>query len=323
MKDRIRQRSKEGSISLEAAVILPICILVILFFTQILSAFKLEMNLRAAMDATAREAGLAFATTGLWEEFPQTAVDIITEETKVNLPSALDEWIMELTASQIAAPFVMDRVATYYERDVSYPDLTKNILKNESMSMTVSRSESLIWMDLYYDLEFLGLSVERSIRQPIVLWHPLPNIVDNPANFPEDIWSMDNFSRGSFFQSYFDSNLPQNYPVFSRFESGHATRITSVDITAPSYQALQDLTNHVRKELEQVAAYEDPGTVWKRNPISFTGDDIRSRSLLLVFPTNERDEAVRAVEDLRSYAKSLGVNLKIRRVGFSERYSDP
>lgn len=318
----MRSRTKEGSISIEAALILPICILVIIFFAKLLSAFQLEMNLRAAMDATAKEASLALATAGLWEELPQTAVNFVSNSFELELPSALNEWILELTASELASPFVMNRIYTFHEQDYLYPSLSADLLNDPALRLQRSESDTVLWMDLFYNIQFMGLTVPRQIRQPIILWHALPSIDDEHEGIPEDIWSMDNFSRGEFFQQYYGANLPQKYPVFSRYENGHATSIMSVDITAPTYEQLRNLSSLIRAELDTIAAYDDPGPVWRRNPISFMGSDIRSRSLVLVFPTNDRNEALQVVEELRPYAQSLGVNLKLRRAGLSERYSD-
>lgn len=318
----MENRQKAGSISIEAALILPISILVILFFAKLLSAFQLEMNLRAAMDASAREASLALATASLWEELPQTAVHYLSDSYELDLPSALDEWILELTASEIAAPFVMNRISDFHEKDYRYPSLAADLISEPALRLQRSQSDTVVWMDLFYNIQFMGLTVARQIRQPIVLWHALPSIEEEYVGIPEDVWSMDNFSRGEFFQEYYGANLPQKYPVFSIYENGHATSIMSVDITAPTYESLKNLSSVIRSELDAIASYDDPGAIWRRNPASFMGSDIRSRSLILVFPTNERNEAYRVVEELRPYAQSLGVNLKLKRAGFSERYSD-
>lgn len=315
-----KKRSKEGSISLEAALLLPLCIIVIVLFTQITAALNIEINLRAAMDAASREAGLAMATAGLWEDRPQTVVDFLSAESGIDLPAALDEWILELAFGQAGGNYLMSRVNHYYESDTSYPALSQNILSDASMTLRISDSESLIWMDLDYELQLVGIRLKRQIRQPAVLWHALPKIEEEIDAVPEDIWSSDNFSRGLFFRAYFGSNLPDNYPVFSIFEHGHATLISSIDITAPSYVDEENLIKNIRKDIDRIAAYDDPGALWRNNPVKFTSADIHTRSLLLVIPTNARDGFQDVLNEIRLYAREQNVNIKLRRAGFSKRY---
>lgn len=70
-------------------------------------------------------------------------------------------------------------------------------------------------------------------RATVKAWLFGDEIIDNNE---EDIWSLDNFTRGKKIREIFGANLPFNFPVIARFNSGTATMIKSMDITTKSYQ---------------------------------------------------------------------------------------
>lgn len=312
----------KGSLSLEASILVPLCMIVILSFIRVVYAYNAELNLRAATDAAAREASLALSTAGLWEQFPQTVSNYLSEETEIKLPAAVDQWILELTATNIGREFVLSRVQYFYENEMHYTGLGNNLIRNLDLQIHLAEDASVLWIDVDYSFSVLGQQVQRSLRQPAVLWHSLPTIGETVEDIPNDIWSMDNFGRGMFFQSYYGRNLPTTYPVFSIFEYGQATSILSIDLTAPTYQSTTAIESKIASELESIASYNDPGTYWKNHPNGFLGSDIRSRTLLVIIPTNSPGIQFSALENMRFKAYELVVNLRIVRAGASHRYDD-
>lgn len=168
----------------------------------------------------------------------------------------------------------------------------------------------------------MGKAVPRSIRQAVVLWHSLPSPEENIEGIPAEIWSLDNFSRGTIFQSRFGRNLPHNYPVFSTFEYGRATAIMSMDLTAPTYQNQDAIRANIEEKLYDIANYDDPGSYWSQHRDYFTGEDISTRVLLLIIPANSPAEQIRTVQDMRYLAQEIGINMIVKRAGDSMKYQN-
>lgn len=309
-----------GSISLEGAIVIPICMIVLLVFCQLIYAYNAEMNLRSAAETAAREAGLALATAGLWEDLPQTATTYISTRTNLDLPYVLDEWILELSAAEIGSSFILNRIRDFYEADVRYPAIGRKLISDPALRLSLDSDESILWFDLAYQVKLMGLSFQREIRQPVVLWHALPELREEVANIPSSIWSMDNFSRGMVFQSIFGRNLPYNYPVFSSFEFGRASSIMSIDLTAPSYSDHAAIRRNIESELYAIANYDYPGASWESNKCFFTNDDIHTRVLIVIIPTNSPSELLEVVESTRYLSQEIGINLIVKRAAESLRY---
>lgn len=319
---RAKETYKRGNVSLEAAILLPLCLLVIALFTQIVSAFVAEMNLRQSLEASTREASLALATAGLWQDLPSTAVDYISDEIEIELPSVINEWFLELSASHIAEPYLLSRVDAYYEEQISFPNLSSELIQNQSLQVWTSADEKLLWFDLDYEIHLMGMTLSRQMRESVVLWHPLPSLETEDDGIPHDIWSYDNFMRGTFFQTYFGRNLPTTYPVFASFNHGRATAMMSTDLTAPSYQSDATLYKLVEDELNRIAAYTGPNFMWQNHPSAFHRSEIKIQELLMIIPVNSEQDRLDILEDLRYLANELGVNMKVIKAGTSFRYQD-
>jgi hypothetical protein len=75
---------------------------------------------------------------------------------------------------------------------------------------------------------------------------------DNPFDKTEDIWSLDNFTRGRKIREIFGANLPWGFPGISSFKNGCAILIRSMDITVATYQEPGNIERTVNGYIDYV-----------------------------------------------------------------------
>lgn len=132
----------------------------------------------------------------------------------------------------------------------------------------------------------------------------------------EDIWSLDNFTRGSKLRTIFGGNLPYNFPVISAFDRGKAVIIKSMDLTADSYQDVAKVRKTVDSYIKDLAGYQGQETPWGSKGIVIRKSDIGQRELLLVIPQNQLSGDVeRLLAELPDRAEAAGVVFRLERYG--------
>lgn len=135
----------------------------------------------------------------------------------------------------------------------------------------------------------------------------------------EDIWSLDNFTRGNRLRALFGGNLPSSFPVIARFDSGTATMIKSMDLTARSYQDASVVEEKVVEYIEKLRDFRGQEEPWGKSGIVIKESDIKSKRLLLVVPENEvKPETAAALERCRATASAAGIELVVERYGMKK-----
>ena len=133
----------------------------------------------------------------------------------------------------------------------------------------------------------------------------------------EDVWSLKNFPRGRKIRSIYGANLPFNFPVIAIFESGKATMIKSMDLTAESYKDSKAVTDTLDEYLSALYAFKGQEEPWGSSKTVIRAQDIKQKELLLVIPKNQLDSKTEQIlVDFASKASSLGIKLVIERYGF-------
>jgi hypothetical protein len=125
-----------------------------------------------------------------------------------------------------------------------------------------------------------------------------------------------NFQRGLKIRSLFGANLPNGFPVISKFDSGTATLIKSMDLTAESYQDSGIVRDKLIEYIAKLAAYSGQPEPWGSDGITIRSEDIERKELLLVIPENPvAPEVIRAVEECGAYAALKGLDMKVVKYG--------
>jgi hypothetical protein len=142
---------------------------------------------------------------------------------------------------------------------------------------------------------------------------------DNPSDREEDIWSLDNLTRGKKIREIFGANLPWGFPGISSFKNGCAILIRSMDITAATYQNPENIERTVNGYIDDLAEYNGQVKPWGNEKIVILPEDIHSRKLLLVIPSNPASEAAfNALDNCRAHAAGRGVILELRKYGYKK-----
>ncbi|MCL2163806.1 MAG: hypothetical protein FWH55_05280 [Oscillospiraceae bacterium] len=132
----------------------------------------------------------------------------------------------------------------------------------------------------------------------------------------EDIWSLGNFERGRRIREIFNGNLPYNFPGISSFEGGVATLIKSLDTTAASYQNSQTLSRVINSYIDDVISYKGQTQPWGSEGITINPEEIKSRRLILVIPTNSIDATLSdTIDESVRRAADIGVYLQVEKYG--------
>ena len=137
----------------------------------------------------------------------------------------------------------------------------------------------------------------------------------NPEDV-DDIWSLDNLSRGRKIRAIFGENLPFNYPVIAKFQDGTATMIKSMDLTAESYKTGKNITDTLEGYLSELAAFKGREEPWGSKKILIRQQDIKQKVLLLVIPKNQLNSDTEArLESFKDHALTMGIKPVIERYG--------
>jgi len=135
----------------------------------------------------------------------------------------------------------------------------------------------------------------------------------------EDIWSLDNFSRGRRVREIFKANLPWSFPGISSFYSGKAVLIRSMDLTALSYQTGDTVKEKVCEYIDALLAYRGQEVPWGSEKIIIEKSEIKNRQLILVIPGNQVNKDIHdALNDSRYYAQKKDISLKIEYYGYKQ-----
>jgi hypothetical protein len=179
--------------------------------------------------------------------------------------------------------------------------------------------------------ENIDIIVRYSIRLPVPI-KILPELVivqrasarawtggDEASGIVEDndeLWSLDNFKRGSRIRTIFGANLPFSFPVIAKFEAGTTVMIKSMDLTAQSYQDSGTLMETLDEYISNLAGYKGQEQPWGSKGIVIKKEDIKKKELVLVIPKNTLPEQIEHIlENYKGKAAASGISLRIERYG--------
>lgn len=146
---------------------------------------------------------------------------------------------------------------------------------------------------------------------------------EDPGQLEDNLWSLGNLQRGSIIRQRFGANLPYNFPVIAAFSNGKATMIKSMDLTAESYRNPRLLARQLEEYIRILARFKGQEEPWGSRKILIREEDIRSRELLLVIPSNPLSEVTEALLDQYvEIADAQGITLKIERYGYKKTETD-
>lgn len=319
-------KNTKGSITVEAAIVLPIFLCVIISIAFLIKVVYVNEKINYAINGTAEEMAAAsylYHVSGLQEKqdsFRDTIEDTFErvfedapEELK-NFATYLGMGAFEDLKTEICIPLVKLYIKKYLS-DIYIEDI------DFSHSSFFEEGTNNIDIIARYRLKIpvpINILPELFMVQRATTKAWLGGDEDKKGSVTgyDNIWSLNNFERGKKIRDIFGGNLPFNFPVLSRYEDGKATIIKSMDTTAETYQRVEAVTTKIREYIDNLERYRGQELPWGKDKIIIKERDIHTRELILVIPSDEllqETEIALGISILEGIRK--GIVLKVERYG--------
>lgn len=313
-----------ASAALEAAIALPLFLVILYFLLSAEVTQTQEYALRYAADHTAEEVALLFplAELGLEKagEIGEKALAAIMEGEDRTL---LEQLAGDYSSSLFLGP-LLERRIDYWLAEQRKAGGTAVAPHGRKIVLNWNRDGKSLNMEVYYTISTLLGEMERKLTSFIPLWseyvpdHEEDENQDDPEK--DAIWELDNFSRGRIFREKYGSNLPFNYPTISEFRDGVAHSVRSMDLTAPGYSDPTKSKLVMEKELKKLAAFNGHESMGAKTP-SIRAEDIKSRKWTIIVPENVPEVYDGAFwNEIENMASGYGIELRKVVYGQSRRY---
>lgn len=339
--ERIRRsRARQGGIALEAALIMPLVLMLLTLSLGLLAAAAAESKLKGALDRTAAELSLLSPLCDLMLQnsgellpapqllpgvngFPEAGADLADFELDFGkqeiVAQLLIDGMLDLASSALFGPFILQRIDYWLEKGEHLQPAFTGLIYSKQLYLDFRIKQNQLWLCLSYEIQ-LPLFRQRRFQQALVpLW--LGRGEENAERADGQVWLLDNFSRGQILRQAYGGNLPYDFPVISCWDNGEAVSIKSIDLTAPTYQNPGEVKRRLISQIDQLAAFD--GAVHQRadSKTVIRAADIRKRRLILVVPENSPAAALEIVNQAAAYAQAIGISLDRRSHGSSTRYN--
>ncbi len=281
---------KRGSVSLEAALVLPLLLLFFMGFLGHLTSIRRQLLMTAALRRAADEWSLLLpALTVLdLDQLDQAEGSLIQDvRTLAALFGPLSGPVQGLVAdaliTQQLGPALLKRQA-FWMAEAGEP---LGIQDQRTLFLDWQSQDQLLWVHMsWLENSLWGRRTVRT-RVAVPLWGRLLAGPEAAQVAQASVWSLDNFSRGKQIRQAMGGSLPDTFPVIAAFSDGCATAIRSLDFTAASYADPKALARAVRCCLDDLDGFDGASFNRSGTHVEVRAADIHSKRLLLVIPDNQ------------------------------------
>lgn len=329
IKGTLIKKDLPASLSIEAALGIPLFLIVIAFFLSLLLGGIQAYAIRYAADQTAEELALLFpiAEKGL-EQLGESGEAVLSKILDGESRSLLEGLSGDYASSLFISPFLEKRMDHWLavlkaSGGTAVPEHDRQIL------LGWDEDGSCLSLSINYTVPTILGNLDQSCETLVPLWSE--RVVkqgeseeggedENEEN--DDIWSLDNFSRGKAFRDKYGNNLPFNFPVISEFKNGTAHTVRSMDLTSPTYQSIDNGKKTIEKEITELSAFRGHPGNKRADPIA--EEDIKKRKLSIVIPRNApKVYDNKFWSEMKDKANAAGIELEKIEYAESHRYGKP
>ncbi|MBP5655560.1 MAG: hypothetical protein J6X33_08610 [Clostridiales bacterium] len=330
--------SPRGSSSLEGAISFSAVLVFIVVMINILAFVRADIMMQRSCEQTAERLAAALpAMTSAGDVVSTVANAVPSADKKTDagdkavkamaalskLGIAADDMtggsIRELVLEGVLAKKAASDIAACYKvrnngSELMMPDYI-NIL------FDIDDDHNIIYMTAEYKIPTILGDVGRSVETAIPVYGSFSLFLNgsgSSSDEEDDIWSRDQMDRGDEFRGMYNANLPKMFPVADRYENGNVTSIRSIDLTAPDYTSGNGLKKTIKYDINRLAKFSGDKMNYKGT--DYVVKDIRSKTLLVVIPSNSDPSVKATLAGLSDYARSRGVKLDITEYGISRKY---
>lgn len=301
-------KSNNGSVTLEAAFLMPLIILVFVAFAGIINAVAAQACINDSLCKTAdfmSKYAFCYNEKGV-ERLERTAIKKIDELLSEHIESEkirekIYEYIDFDKLVDYADDYVYRQIAhgifhVYMEENRIYKSGFINIDDYSLEGSTFFNGNDDIVLKISADCGLLNL--KSAVRVGCWSEGKMSSVIVSNQN----VWALDNFSRGRTIRDVFGGTLPYNFPVIAVYAYGSAIAIKSLDHTADTYKDADRFEKEIRSMIDNLARYDGEEDM----PIS-------SKTLTLVIPENQMTPAQSSVMGrMMSYASANGIFLDLQ-----------
>lgn len=320
--------SHKATISLEAALVMVPCLLIVVTFLFLLYARLIALQLSLALENTAEELAVLFP---LCEQGERRLPEAMRQKLREIFPDQEAESLQQLAGdyalSSVLGPFMEKRIDYWLQRFRASGSLPVKAHERQLVCEWQGGHHALV-LNLYCQTDTLFGIFEQKIVSIVPIWTDRledsseEDETEDDDTTRDDIWSRDNFTRGHFFREKAGANLPFNFPVLAYYRQGIAKSIRSMDLTAPSYRRPEQAQKSLLQDLNRLQAFNSYPSRGKHLPTIKPGD-ITDKIYVLIVPENMPDVYVSEFfAEMAREADARGISLQVERYGRSHRYDD-
>lgn len=320
----IKKYNKNGSASLEAAILIPIVVIILIFQIRLIQCVAMQTALEKAVNNTS---DILCRYALLYHEY---GIGELENHSLEKLGQYLSEKTSSNDGKNILTKYINLRYCAETGDNILYSQVAKAICTqylNEDKLVKfgfldydgLSFSGSLFFDD---DSDIIVLKAKLKYEGKYTVGASTKSRAwikgDNPILSIEEsgisIWTLNNFARGKILRATFGANLKYDYPVIAIFKSnGEAVMIKSIDFTKDTYKSQAkfryEITSMLDKLKEFIGTVGAPGL--ETNEI-IRPEQIKSKKLMLIMPTNDMPENLASVlKEMTLKASGYGILFEI------------
>jgi len=326
----------KGSITVEAAILLPFFIIAIMSFVFIIKVYYTNEIVQHAIAGACNEMSvyslLYYETnadeviSGL-ERFSssQTVSDALGDTWITTIVEQLGKEATDYVRAQVAL-VPITKVLVKKNLEVSYYNDVDDRLKSlnlkegfNGIDFTSSRmlaDGKSIDLVASYEMSFPFLPqlfprIKIKQMASACVWageDGVKKLEDDALEGVASVWDMDNIKRGREIRKLQGANLPYNFPTISKFQNGTATSTKSLNINKVYYQNSRNLKLKLMNYINKLEEFSGG----KSNSITIDSNEILRKELILIIPeTQVLPNQKQTIDECIQIARSKGIDLKI------------
>jgi len=330
------EKSNKGSITVEAAILLPFFIIAIMSFVFIIKVYYTNEIVQQAITGACNEMSVysllyyetnAEEIIGGIEKFASSkeVSDATGNSSIASFVQQLGKDATDYVRAQVALVpitkvLVKKNLAVSYYNDVD--DRLKGLnLKDGFKGIDFSSSRMLadgksIDIVVSYEMSFPFLSQLFSgikIKQmaSTCVWAGEDGVSmseDEDLDEETSVWNMTNIKRGREIRKLQGANLPYNFPTIAKFQNGTATSIKSLNIDKLYYQNSKNLKLKLMTNINKLEEFNGG----KSSSRTIDSYEIFRKELILILPeTQVLPNQQQTIDECIQIARSKGIDLKI------------
>ena len=311
-----KKRVFKGGLTREAALVLPMVLIILFAFIGAVKGQEEAMILSHALDQTAREVALLLPLADLAEAYVDPGAWIREIIPDPGLADLALNGLGDMAATVLASPLLLQRM-DYWAQSIAHSRQVKLAGGARRLAVDFDPARQSIWLCLTFERPNYLMTDHFQVRSRVAIWnaHLFKGEEEGEEEEDDNIWDLSNFERGLAFRRIFGGHLPQFYPVIAAWDGREAVSIKSMDWTAPSWSSPSAVKRRLDGFISDLALFEGAG---QEGP---EPGQIESRRLILVIPGNALDWKTPGLLDLwRQDASRQGVILDIREYGISQAH---